>query len=102
MGCFRDGSKNSILLKVEVCLLGETLNIIFTDAEETPPPFRIDNFSEVMFTTVSVGRNYRCYMFCLQLEYTGIYFWVKERLLLSGIHGGIYGSYFGQNHGCLK
>jgi len=45
--CFRDANKNSILLKVEVCLLGQTLNIIFTDAEETPPPFRIDNFSEV-------------------------------------------------------
>ena len=45
---FRDEQKNSLLLKVEVLLQGQTFNIVFLDAEETPPPFRIDNFSEAI------------------------------------------------------
>ncbi|KAL4233287.1 Vacuolar protein sorting-associated protein 13D [Mactra antiquata] len=43
----RDGRKNSLLLKVEILLQDQTFNIIFSDAEEMPPPFRIDNMSEV-------------------------------------------------------
>ncbi|KAH3833861.1 hypothetical protein DPMN_107177, partial [Dreissena polymorpha] len=43
----RDESRNSRLLKVEVLLQGQTFNIVFIDADETPPPFRIDNFSEM-------------------------------------------------------
>ncbi|OPL21408.1 hypothetical protein AM593_02812, partial [Mytilus galloprovincialis] len=35
------------LLKVEIVLEGPTFHIIFVDAEEFPPPFRIDNHSEV-------------------------------------------------------
>lgn len=52
---YRDGRKNSILLKVEVLLQGQTFNIIFSDAEEMPPPFRIDNMSEVCKSDVTSG-----------------------------------------------
>jgi len=34
-------------LRVEVLLQGATFYIVFTDADQMPPPFRIDNFSEV-------------------------------------------------------
>ncbi|XP_052810385.1 intermembrane lipid transfer protein VPS13D-like isoform X2 [Mya arenaria] len=46
----RDEHKNSLLLKVELLLQGQTFTIVFLDAEETPPPFRIDNFSEMPLT----------------------------------------------------
>ncbi|XP_053397930.1 intermembrane lipid transfer protein VPS13D-like [Mercenaria mercenaria] len=61
----RDGRKNSILLKVEVLLQGQTFNIIFSDAEETPPPFRIDNMSEVpllYFQTKTTEERLRTYV----------------------------------------
>ena len=34
-------------LRVEVLLQGATFYIVFTDADQMPPPFRIDNFSDV-------------------------------------------------------
>ena len=44
---YRDQIGKSHLLKVEIVLEGPTFHIIFVDAEEFPPPFRIDNHSEV-------------------------------------------------------
>ncbi|XP_036356919.1 vacuolar protein sorting-associated protein 13D isoform X3 [Octopus sinensis] len=41
----RDEQGNSLLLKVEVILLGPTLHVLFYNSDDMPPPFRIDNYS---------------------------------------------------------
>lgn len=46
----RDGQGKSNFLRVEIVLQGATFFIIFTDADRLPPPFRIDNHSEVSIT----------------------------------------------------
>ncbi|XP_071747088.1 intermembrane lipid transfer protein VPS13D [Lepeophtheirus salmonis] len=43
----RDGFGKSVLLRVEIGLVGATYSVIFVDADSFPPPFRIDNFSHV-------------------------------------------------------
>ena len=37
----------SLFVRVEVVLRGATFHVLFTDASQLPPPFRIDNLSEV-------------------------------------------------------
>ena len=37
----------SLFVRVEVMLRGATFHVLFTDASQLPPPFRIDNLSEV-------------------------------------------------------
>lgn len=44
---FRDDKRNSQLLKVDILLQGPTYHIIFSDSQEVPPPFMIDNQAEV-------------------------------------------------------
>ncbi|CAL1290806.1 unnamed protein product [Larinioides sclopetarius] len=46
----RDGQGKSNFLRVEIILQGATFFIVFTDADRLPPPFRIDNHSEVSIT----------------------------------------------------
>ncbi|KFM78297.1 Vacuolar protein sorting-associated protein 13D, partial [Stegodyphus mimosarum] len=46
----RDGEGKSNFLRVEIILQSATFFIIFTDADRLPPPFRIDNLSEVAVT----------------------------------------------------
>ncbi|GAB1600262.1 intermembrane lipid transfer protein VPS13D [Argonauta hians] len=41
----RDEHGNSLLLKVEVILLGPTHHVLFYNSDDMPPPFRIDNYS---------------------------------------------------------
>ncbi|CAE1274656.1 VPS13D [Acanthosepion pharaonis] len=41
----RDLYGNSLLLKVEVILIGPTLHVLFYNSDDMPPPFRIDNYS---------------------------------------------------------
>lgn len=43
----RDEFSRSHFLRVEILLQGATYFIVFTDANNLPPPIRIDNFSEV-------------------------------------------------------
>ncbi|XP_059807841.1 intermembrane lipid transfer protein VPS13D [Hypanus sabinus] len=43
----RDTLGNCHLLRVEITLKGATYHIAFSNSEQLPPPFRIDNFSEV-------------------------------------------------------
>lgn len=43
----RDTQGNCHLLRVEITLKGATYHIAFSNSEQLPPPFRIDNFSEV-------------------------------------------------------
>ena len=43
-------SNGSLLfLRAEVMLKGAVFHIVFTDADQLPPPYRIDNMSEVLF-----------------------------------------------------
>ena len=44
---FRSLSGCSLFVRVEVVLRGATFHVLFTDASQLPPPFRIDNLSEV-------------------------------------------------------
>ena len=44
---FRDFQGNSLLVKVEVILIGPTLHVLFYNSDDMPPPFRIDNYSLV-------------------------------------------------------
>lgn len=46
----RDGQGKSNFLRIEIILQGATFFIVFTDADRLPPPFRIDNHSEVSIT----------------------------------------------------
>ncbi|XP_072334512.1 intermembrane lipid transfer protein VPS13D isoform X1 [Scyliorhinus torazame] len=43
----RDTQGSCHLLRVEITLKGATYHIAFSNSEQLPPPFRIDNFSEV-------------------------------------------------------
>merc|ERR1719468_1062517 len=45
----------SILLRLEVNLLGATFGLVLTDARHFPPPFRIDNLSQVPVTCHQTG-----------------------------------------------
>lgn len=45
----RDTLGNCFFLRTEITLKGATYQISFTDADQLPPPFRIDNMSEVGF-----------------------------------------------------
>lgn len=48
--CFalrRDTLGNCFFLRTEITLKGATYQISFTDADQLPPPFRVDNTSEV-------------------------------------------------------
>lgn len=46
----RDAQGKSCFLRVEVVLQGATYRVIFVDADQMPPPYRIDNLSEVPIT----------------------------------------------------
>lgn len=43
----RDTLGNCFFLRTEISLKGATYQISFTDTDQLPPPFRIDNISEV-------------------------------------------------------
>lgn len=43
----RNGHGKSHFLRVEIVMQGPTFFVVFTDADTLPPPFRIDNYSEV-------------------------------------------------------
>ena len=43
-----------IFLRVDIVLHGATFFIVFSDADHMPPPYRIDNFSEVNFSNAEL------------------------------------------------
>ena len=49
---FRSLSGCSLFVRVEVVLRGATFHVLFTDASQLPPPFRIDNVSEVCIPVI--------------------------------------------------
>ncbi|XP_042225636.1 vacuolar protein sorting-associated protein 13D-like isoform X3 [Homarus americanus] len=51
----RDNCGHCFFIRVEVIINEATYFIVFTDAESLPPPFRIDNFSEVSITYYQTG-----------------------------------------------
>ena len=51
----RDGQGRGTFIRVEIEMLGATYAVIITDAGNFPPPFRIDNFSEVSITYYQTG-----------------------------------------------
>ncbi|XP_071526978.1 intermembrane lipid transfer protein VPS13D [Panulirus ornatus] len=51
----RDNSGHCFFVRVEVIISDATYFIVFTDAESLPPPFRVDNFSEVAITYYQTG-----------------------------------------------
>ena len=51
----RDKSGRSIFVRVEVSLFAATFCSVLSDATNFPPPFRIDNFSEVPVTCHQSG-----------------------------------------------
>ncbi|KAL5009744.1 hypothetical protein ScPMuIL_012049 [Solemya velum] len=92
----RDDEGNSFLLKVEVVLQGPTFFIVFADAEEMPPPFRIDNFSEVpimYYQTSTVEEELKSYI----KPHTNLrYAWDEPTLdpfITLSVRGGTSGTY---------
>ena len=51
----RDHNGKCLFLRLEINLMGATFCTVLTDAVNFPPPFRIDNFSEVPITCHQVG-----------------------------------------------
>ncbi len=49
------GGGRGTFIRVEIEMLGATYLVIITDAGNFPPPFRIDNFSEVALTFYQTG-----------------------------------------------
>ena len=50
-----DASKGrGVFVRVEVAIVGATFCVVLSDASNFPPPFRIDNFSEVSITYYQV------------------------------------------------
>ena len=46
--CHNRGAMNrSVFVRVEVILKGATFHVIFSDAANFPPPFRLENLSQV-------------------------------------------------------
>jgi vacuolar protein sorting-associated protein 13D len=44
---FRGDNNDCLFLRVDIVLQTATFFIVFSDAYDMPPPYRIDNYSEV-------------------------------------------------------
>ncbi|CAL4063500.1 unnamed protein product, partial [Meganyctiphanes norvegica] len=51
----RNSIGQSFFVRVEIIINDATYFIVFTDAESIPPPFRIDNYSEVPMIYYQTG-----------------------------------------------
>jgi len=51
----RDADGRGTFARVEVSLLGATFSVVISDAGDYPPPFRVDNCSEVSLTVYQAG-----------------------------------------------
>lgn len=80
----------SLFVRVEVMLKGATFYVLFTDASQLPPPFRIDNLSEVPITFFHSGTEDRLRTI-LQPKQSVPYSW-DEPTLLPELSVGVMGS----------
>lgn len=53
----RDTMGSCYFLRTEVTLQGATYLITFTDTDQLPPPFRVDNLSEVKHSWIKLSRS---------------------------------------------
>ena len=60
--CYREEGNRCLFLRVDIVLHGATYVVVFTDTDQMPPPYRVDNFAEVC--------SYLCYFLSL-LHLTG-------------------------------
>ena len=63
----RDASGRGTFLRVEIGLIGAIYSIIIADAGNFPPPFRVDNFSEVPITYFQSGVQEEVILFLLDM-----------------------------------
>ena len=47
--CYREEGNRCLFLRVDIVLHGATYVVVFTDTDQMPPPYRVDNFAEVCF-----------------------------------------------------
>ena len=45
--CYRGDNNECLFLRVDIMLQSATFFVVFSNADDMPPPYRIDNFSEV-------------------------------------------------------
>ncbi len=64
----RDTLGNCFFLRTEITLKGATYQISFTDTDQLPPPFRIENISEVTHCSVSSMTCYELVDIIIQKE----------------------------------
>ena len=76
-------------MHVEVSLRGATFFVVFNDYENIPPPYRIDNLSEVSH---KISYNYQ--QICLYTKFKGPY--AQLSLTGSEVRMGLSGFYFCQ------
>lgn len=53
----RDTMGSCYFLRTEVTLQGATYQITFTDSDQLPPPFRVDNLSEVKHSWIKLSQS---------------------------------------------
>jgi len=46
--CYREEGNRCLFLRVDIILHGATYVVVFTDTDQMPPPYRVDNFAEVL------------------------------------------------------
>jgi len=50
---YREEGNRCLFLRVDIVLHGATYVAVFTDTDQMPPPYRVDNFAEVCVGTLS-------------------------------------------------
>ena len=46
---YREEGNRCLFLRVDIVLHGATYVVVFTDTDQMPPPYRVDNFAEVCY-----------------------------------------------------
>ncbi|XP_077998114.1 intermembrane lipid transfer protein VPS13D-like [Glandiceps talaboti] len=89
----RDKNGNCILLHVEIAMRGATYFVVFTDGDQVPPPYRIDNMSEVPVQFYQSNESLRT---ILKPKTSVPYAWDESTLqpvLTCAVQGGSRGTY---------
>ncbi|TRY62990.1 hypothetical protein TCAL_03981 [Tigriopus californicus] len=76
----RDNNNLCVFIRVEIGLIGATYSIIFADSGNFPPPFRIDNFSEVSITYYQNGIHGQGMHQCAKPRHSLPYAWDEPTL----------------------
>ncbi|XP_048580764.1 intermembrane lipid transfer protein VPS13D isoform X3 [Nematostella vectensis] len=87
----------SLFVRVEIMLKGATFHVLFSDASQLPPPYRIDNLSEVPVKFFQSGTEDRLRTI-LQAKQSVPYSWdeptLPPELSLGVVDGSSYARYF--------